>query len=301
MSTNKLTNEIEMTRTGGLGGSDAAMVYKVGLCGLQSLTNTDKERLAIMTGQKEFVPSFMNQAMVNGHLFEDFYEIFCLKDKMIYEKEKLLTLKTNLNFSIFAHADFFTFGTVNECKCTKNSIDKTIENYKAQLQWYYLFDEVKNVNLIHHPQINENEQFKYENITEVFIERDNKIIDILINGINLLNDFVEDFIYEKKEELTEDDLLFYEKEAVLTLYNKLSEIKRLENEVEERKQYLLEVMRNNNIKSITSDKYRISYIAPSEIKTLDKIKLFKEHPEINEADYLKISKKKDYVKIDLLS
>jgi hypothetical protein len=293
-------NELKLTREMGLGGSDAAMVYKVGLCGLQSLTNTDKERLAIMTGQKEFVPSFMNQAMVNGHLFEDFYEIFCLKDKMIYEKEKLLTLKTNLNFSIFAHADFFTFGTVNECKCTKNSIDKTIENYKAQLQWYYLFDEVKNVNLIHHPQINENEQFKYENITEVFIERDNKIIDILINGINLLNDFVEDFIYEKKEELTEDDLLFYEKEAVLTLYNKLSEIKRIETEAEKLKSDLLQMMKTYGVKSIKSDKYTISYVPESETRTFDKSKFFKDHPEFSESDYLKISKKKDYLTIKLL-
>ncbi len=293
------TNELKRTREMGLGGSDAAMVYKVGLYGLQSLTNTDKERLAIMTGQKEFVPSFMNQAMENGHLFEDFYEIFCLKDKMIYEKEKLLTLKTNLNFSIFAHADFFTFGTVHECKCTKNSIDKTIEIYQPQLQWYYLFNDVQGVKLIHHPQINENEQFKYENITKVFIEMDNKIIDILINGINLLNDFVEDFIYEKKEELKEDDLLFYEKEAVLTLYNKLSEIKRMETEAEKLKSDLLQMMKTYGVKSIKSDKYTISYVPESETRTFDKSKFFKDHPEFSESDYLKISKKKDYLTIKL--
>ena len=292
-------NELKRTREMGLGGSDAAMVYKVGLGGLQSLTNTDKERLAVMTGQKEFVPSFMNQAMENGHLFEDFYENVFLKERFDYEKEKLLTLKTNLNFSIFAHADFFLNGNVHECKCTKNSIDKTIEIYQPQLQWYYLFDEVKNVNLIHHPQINENEQFNHENITKVFIERDNKIIDILINGINLLNDFVEDFIYEKKEELTEDDLLFYEQQAVLTLYNKLSEIKRMEMEAEKLKSDLLQMMKNYGVKSIKSDKYTISYVPESETRTFDKAKFFKDHPEFSESDYLKISKKKDYLTIKL--
>ena len=292
-------NELKRTREMGLGGSDAAMVYKVGLGGLQSLTNTDKERLAVMTGQKEFVPSFMNQAMENGHLFEDFYENVFLKERFDYEKEKLLTLKTNLNFSIFAHADFFTFGTVNECKCTKNSIDKTIEIYQPQLQWYYLFDEVKNVNLIHHPQINENEQFNHENITKVFIKKNNKIIDILINGINLLNDFVEDFIYEKKEELTEDDLLFYEQQAVLTLYNKLSEIKRMEMEAEKLKLDLLQMMKTYGVKSIKSDKYTISYVPESETRTFDKAKFFKDHPEFSESDYLKISKKKDYLTIKL--
>jgi len=292
-------NELKRTREMGLGGSDAAMVYKVGLGGLQSLTNTDKERLAVMTGQKEFIPSFVNQAMENGHLFEDFYENVFLKERFDYEKEKLLTLKTNLNFSIFAHADFFLNGNVHECKCTKNSIDKTIEIYQPQLQWYYLFDEVKNVNLIHHPQINENEQFNHENITEVFIERDNKIIDILINGINLLNDFVEDFIYEKKEELTEDDLMFYEQQAVLTLYNKLSEIKRMETEAEKLKSDLLQMMKTYGVKSIKSDKYTISYVPESETRTFDKSKFFKDHPEFSESDYLKISKKKDYLTIKL--
>lgn len=293
------TNELKRTREMGLGGSDAAMVYKVGLYGLQSLTNTDKERLAIMTGQKEFVPSFMNKAMENGHLFEDFYENVFLKERFDYEKEKLLTLKTNLNFSIFAHADFFSSGTVNECKCTKNSIDKTIEIYQPQLQWYYLFDEVKNVNLIHHPQINENEQFSIENITGISIKKDNKIIDILINGICVLNDFVEDFIYEKNEELTEDDLLFYEKEAVLTLYNKLSEIKRMETEAEKLKSDLLQMMKTYGVKSIKSDKYTISYVPESEARTFDKSKFFKAHPEFSESDYLKISKKKDYLTIKL--
>jgi len=292
-------NELKRTREMGLGGSDAAMVYKVGLGGLQSLTNTDKERLAVMTGQKEFVPSFMNQAMENGHLFEDFYENVFLKERFDYEKEKLLTLKTNLNFSIFAHADFFLNGNVHECKCTKNSIDKTIEIYQPQLQWYYLFDEVKNVNLIHHPQINENEQFNHENITKVFIKKNNKIIDILINGINLLNDFVEDFIYEKKEELTEDDLLFYEQQAVLTLYNKLSEIKRMEMEAEKLKSDLLQMMKTYGVKSIKSDKYTISYVPESEARTFDKAKFFKDHPEFSESDYLKISKKKDYLTIKL--
>jgi len=293
------TNELKRTREMGLGGSDAAMVYKVGLYGLQSLTNTDKDRLAIMTGQKEFVPSFMNQAMENGHLFEDFCENVFLKERFDYEKEKLLTLKTNLNFSIFAHADFFLNGNVHECKCTKNSINKTIEIYQPQLQWYYLFDEVKNVKLIHHPQINENEQFSVENITGISIKRDNKIIDILINGINLLNDFVEDFIYEKKEELTEDDLLFYEKEAVLTLYNKLSEIKRMETEAEKLKSDLLQMMKTYGVKSIKSDKYTISYVPESETRTFDKVKFFKDHPEFSESDYIKISKKKDYLTIKL--
>jgi len=301
MSTNELTNEIEMTRTGGLGGSDAAMVYKIGLNGLTALNNSDKRRLAVMLGIVPYVPIFQTRAMRKGHDFEDFIFESKILNSLI-EREKYLELRTNLNFKIFCHADFYnSFNKiVYECKYSKHTLEEVKQINYPQLQWYYLLNN-QNVVLVHHPQISEFENFNIDKIQMLEIEKDDKTLEILWNGLKLINDYIKDFTYEEKEEWKEEDLLPFEQKEVNILYNYLTEIKRLENEVEERKQYLLEVMRNNNIKSITSDKYRITYIAPSEVKTLDKIKLFKEHPEINETDYLKTSKKKDYVKIDLLA
>lgn len=301
METNKLTNEIEMTRTGGLGGSDAAMVYKIGLNGLTALNNSDKRRLAVMLGIVPYVPIFQTSAMRKGHDFEDFiYENKTLN--CIIEKEKYLEIKTNLNFKIFCHADFYNSVNriVYECKYSKHTLEEVKQINYPQLQWYYLLQN-KKVVLVYHPQISEFENFDIDKIQFLEIEKDDKTIEILWNGLKLINDYIKDFNYEEKEEWKEEDLLPFEQKEVNVLYDYLTEIKRLESQVEERKQYLLEVMKNNNIKSITSDKYRITYIAPSEVKTFDKIKLFKEHPEINETDYLKTSKKKDYVKIDLLS
>lgn len=301
METNKLKNEIEMTRTGGLGGSDAAMVYKIGLNGLTSINNSDKRRLAVMLGIVPYVPVFQTSAMRKGHDFEDFINESKILNGII-EKEKYLGLRTNLHFQIFCHADFYNSfnNIVYECKCSKHSLEKVKQIYYPQLQWYYLLQN-KKVVLVYHPQISEFENFDIDKIQMLEIEKDDKTLEILWNGLKLINDYIKDFNYEEKEEWKEEDLLPFEQREVSVLYNYLTEIKRLENEVEERKQYLLEVMRNNNIKSITSDKYRISYVPPTEIKTFDKVKLFKEHPEINETDYLKTSKKKDYVKIDLLS
>ena len=36
--------EIATSRVGGLGGSDAALVYKIGRSGIEGLSNTDKKR-----------------------------------------------------------------------------------------------------------------------------------------------------------------------------------------------------------------------------------------------------------------
>ena len=46
-------------------------------------------------------------------------------------------------------------------------------------------------------------------------------------------------------------------------------------------------MLSNSIKSLKSDLYSITLVPEGMTSTFDKKKLLKEHPEINEADYLK--------------
>ena len=72
MTTINHTNEIEVTRVGGFGGSDARLFYKVGLKGLSALTNSDKKRIRVAKGIDEYKPVFVNDAMQRGHDFEDF-------------------------------------------------------------------------------------------------------------------------------------------------------------------------------------------------------------------------------------
>ena len=47
MKTIQDKNEIEVTRKGGFGGSDAKMFYKIGLKGLSALNNSDKKRIEL--------------------------------------------------------------------------------------------------------------------------------------------------------------------------------------------------------------------------------------------------------------
>ena len=73
----KHAQEIQKTRVGGLGGSDAAIVYKIGLNGLAGLTATDMRRLAVMTGKAEQVDFGGNAYTHAGHMFEDYAERHC--------------------------------------------------------------------------------------------------------------------------------------------------------------------------------------------------------------------------------
>lgn len=58
-------------------------------------------------------------------------------------------------------------------------------------------------------------------------------------------------------------------------------------------------MEQGGIKSIKSENYTIVYQPESEAVTFDKAKLFREHPEIKESDYQKISPKKAFITIKL--
>ena len=91
----------------------------------------------------------------------------------------------------------------------------------------------------------------------------------------------------------------FEKKEVDALAKYLNEIKELEAEADRRRQTVFDFMNTNGIKSLASEFYTISFTPESTTATLDKKKLFAEHPEIKEQDYLKISPKKAYITVKL--
>src|SRR5690554_3881396 len=141
-------NENERTRVGGLCGSDAAMFYRVGLKGIEALTDSDKRRIAVALGQVVFEPIPTNAAMEGGNSFEAY-----LATHRFPEMENNGLLEADFqprNFRIFAHADFAQWVddshfSVVEAKYTGASIVDTKQTYMPQLQWYYLLgaDEVE--------------------------------------------------------------------------------------------------------------------------------------------------------------
>ena len=285
--------EIHATRVGGLGGSDAAMVLKIGRKGIESISESDKIRLAVMTGQIPFKPIATNEAMERGNEFEKWLgENIYLKSNG-YESNPLIYGFSPKSFTIFAHPDFLFQNYVIEAKCTSKDIVKTEKDYTAQLQWYYMLGMNK-VYLCHGLQ---NEPF-YKYKTKL-IQRNLKTINELRTGLQLIDTFIQGWTYEPKEEWTDGDLMPFEKTAVERMYNSLAEIKRLEAKIETYKADLLKVFEENNVKSLKGENYSISYVGETVTRTLDKSKLFKEHPEIIESDFSKTTVKKPYLKITL--
>lgn len=288
--------EIRNTRVGGFGGSDAAMFYKLGLKGLAALSQTDIRRILIAKGQLEYGERFMTEAMQLGHDFEDFFaenfaEAGAIREKK-YEK------KISLEFDTFAHADFSYEGSggfrVVELKNLKEPA-KAATTYAAQLQWYYLLGAHQVTLCVHDSTFPMCDEVHFLNI-----ERDDNYIAVMLAGIRLLSDVWNDQdLFTLREDISSEDLLPFDQQAVQALATALAEQKHYEAIIKQQKEYLLKVMEQNGIKSIKNDLFSITYVAPTERRTFYKSAFTKVHPEIDLAEFDKVSRVSSSIKITM--
>ena len=290
MTTITHKNEIEATRVGGFGGSDATMFYKIGLKGLAALTNSDKKRIRVAKGIDEYKPIPENEAMQRGHDFEDWYAENYQSAAM--ERERKFTRELAKNFDTFFHADFSdTF--IYELK-SSSVFDDVLSIYQAQLQWQHMISAMPVYVVI------SDSSLPFEKCSEpIEVKRNEKVIEILRNGIKLIDENWETLDLEVGEDWNESDLMPFEKNDINVFTSYLQRIQQLEALAEESKAKVFQFMKDNNIKSLKSDFYTVTFVPESTTSTLDKKKLFTEHPEINESDYLKTSPKKAYITVKL--
>ena len=283
--------KIIASRKGGLGGSDAAMVLKIGTKGIESLSESDKKRIAVLTGQIDYKPIPTNAAMQRGNDFESWVHEHIFSN---YENNARIDLANNsYSFNVFAHADFIGGTLVYEAKCTNKNIDDTASDYIAQLQWYYMLGMTK-VILVHcHSELDFTD-YQFQDV-----EKNENIINTLKKGLDLINEFIKEFTYIEVEDWSDADLLPFEREKAELLYVCLKRIKDLENVIETQKETLKSIFESNNIKSLKSDNYTITYVGESLAYAFDKAKLLKDHPEINETDYMKKINKKSFLKFSI--
>lgn len=293
--------DIITSRKGGFGGSDAKMFLKVGKSGIESLSETDKMRIAVALGQIPYKETFTTKAMQAGNEFEE--ALANSYYRKLESNPRIASRRKYKNFIIFAHPDFVNdlrVGSkaglyIKEAKYTIADINQTAKDYEAQLQWYYMLDtEVRSVELVKGTQ---GESFG--DIEFMEIRKDAVMIDYLLQGIQLIDDFCDTFVYEQKEEWSVEDLLPFEQTDAQVMFQCLSEIKVLEEKVKEYRERMLNVLLENNVKSLKHDKYTLSVVGESIRLTFDKKQLLADHPEINESDYLKKSIVKPFLKINL--
>ena len=282
--------EIEVTRVGGFGGSDASLFYRIGLRGLSALTNTDKKRIRVAKGIDEYKPIPMNDAIQRGHDFEDWYSENYQSAAM--ERERKFTRDLARNFNTFFHADF-SDTYIYELKSTHNT-DDVLTTYDAQLQWQHMISAMPVYIVI------SDSSLPFEDCSEpIEVKRNERIIKILQNGIRLLDENWDTLDLEIGEEWSDSDLMPFEKNDIAAFTSYLEKIQELEALAEESKAKVFQFMMDNNIKSLKSDSYTVTFIPESTTTSLDKKKLFTEHPEIKEQDYLKTSPKKACITVTL--
>lgn len=189
MNTNH-AQEITSTRSIGFGGSDAAMILRIGKGGFDAITKSDRERIKVVKGLADYVPTPSTPAMKAGHDFEDYIAgISSLLFGDGVEREKFLTREGFQHFRVFAHADY-AIPTADglkifELKYSKKATEEVLTTYHAQCQWYYLLGATE-VYLVH--GLNDGEGFDMTKVTTILVERDESVIDYLAEGLRMLDD-----------------------------------------------------------------------------------------------------------------
>lgn len=276
--------EIKTSRVGGLGGSDAAMVLKIGHNGLQALSNTDIKRFRVMLGLDEPCNFGGNAATEAGHAFEDyiaerlkmvFSQGFIREAKMIGEDFGV--------FKTFAHADFLTASKkVIECKFVQDTTQNVLAKYYAQLQWYYYLG-ADCVTLCH--GVGRVEPFEVMDYTFLDVPRDESAIDAIRNGLRFIVE------YCKNEQAgstpVEVDMQAKQRKLVRKYLTRKRKVDTLTAEMEKIKAELQAEMETGNIAKISGaiDKENAAVVIfrkGSTRRTLDNTKALARYPELNE-------------------
>lgn len=301
---NQHQQEIETSRVGGFGGSDAAMFLRIAKRGgVDELSNTDLYRIAVAMGIKPYAPVSPTEAMNNGHIFEDSYARYLDAQGKPYQREvKLIAECQPENFHIFAHADFTfdgkvyktndTFIFVHECKFIADeskTTDDVAETYKAQLQWYYLMgaeyvDLIRGYGDPNHPKM------------KIFeVDEDEEIIDALKLGIRLLDEAISDgWVPEIEEEYAA--AMSEKMQNIIADYERLKfEKSAIDEKLDELQKQIVEYMTIGNVDKINATLGTISRTADSVVESFDSKKFEKENPDVYKQ-YIKKSTRKGSLK-----
>lgn len=287
-------SEIEQSRIGSLGSSDAKIVERIGRKGIDALTETDKQRLAVMTGQADR-RDFHTDATDLGDVIEQRLFTSLQKQKPHAVSNPLHEDQAMSNFYGFRILNHIDIEVVDEdkvvwyeVKASADDTDKVKDTYKAQLQWHWMLlkkiygktgKELK-LYLVHY-KTRVTDTFSLSNITKVKIEDNLEIEDKFYQGFILLKDFLPTFTYNTPEERS---IRLVEDEQVQTLRQQVEraviEAARAQKKIDEFKKALKDYMERNGIKKIYSDEYSVTYTAPSSSTTFDSKALKEDNPEL---------------------
>ena len=292
--------EIQNTRIGGLGGSDADLLLRIGRNGMSAINATDMKRLSVMMGIAKPEPFGGNIYTNAGHAFEDLAETLIPVGKMTMKREEKIERKLARNFATFAHADFTmryrknakAFDVV-ECKFVQKETDKVAQEYAAQLQWYFILG-ARSVTLYHGRGQVDPFDPKTVEATAYQIEANEEIMGAILAGLKELDQAITD----GWKPITPDKQHFLETSmTVQNAFTKLQSIsvqkKQMEAEEAEAKAIIESYMNDFECSNIYDDFGNMVVMTKaSTSRTFDSAKLLKAHPEFNTDEFYKTSNRK---------
>lgn len=260
------------SRKGCIGGSDLQLVLDIAKRAAEAkpLTITQKKRIRVLLGMDEPKSAPITPAIEAGREFENMTEKQMIVDGVLYEREKLIEGKIYETFQHIAHADFFCDGEVFECKWSGvHDLEELERKYYAQLQGYYLFDEVREVWL-------------HTNSGCCHIERDENFITLLRDALATLNSLIVIGCDLSVNEISNKELPADIAEAVNEIERIKAEINQLEWDLNIEKSKLEEWLRNENVTKLTTGLATYSVTAETTRESFDSKKFKAECPDIYE-------------------
>lgn len=313
MTDNK--QEILETRIGGLGSSDAPMVYRIGSRGF--LSDSDKFRIAVMLGLAES-KIFSTEATRRGTDIEDrIFEALKTMNKKFVSNPKYVSesLTQKYGFSIFNHIDF-ELETETEILWYENKavLEQNIEfvkdKYICQLSWHMMLLKEKAGALKKTPELY---LMKYDtnnfdildalnpdNIDhyEILYKRCLPYISVIEEGLRIIKECIPTFEYVEPETLDAEVLPQVQIDYMNSIAVRLEAIKKHEIEIDEFKEKMYDLMVANDIKSIKHDSFNMTVVSETTTTTFDSKKFKEDKPKLYDK-YKKVGKKKGYLKITL--
>jgi hypothetical protein len=285
-------NEIVAMRSGGLGSSDAAMVFRASRSRLMS--ETDKKRIGVMLGLEER-REFSTPAMQLGDKIEN--QLFSILQKSVegilsnplYVSERL---SKEFGFQVFNHIDYEYIQGDSlvwiEHKSTLSTTAECQKEYKEQLAWHAMLLKEKAeslglkpvLKLSHYNTTDYNDVFDANklDIVSLNLEVYSKEEEIK-KGLQVIKEVAAEFSPADIEETTESQLPT-ETQMFLQQYIQLKKRRaELDETIKQDERRIALIFEMNRFKSIATEAGKITYIPEGTSVSFDKARFESEHPE----------------------
>lgn len=316
--------DIQNTRKGCLGGSDAAMLQNI--CDLGYVPKSAYKRLAVCNGLIEN-NNITTKVMEYGDFIEtQIFEHLAQTDSRWQSNPCLVSkMYSTDEVKIIDHVDFLLQDnekkilTIVECKASRFTIEYVRKTYEAQLFHHHLLGmeyakELGNYSVkvmlclydTSNDDLDAPWEFDPSKITLRPVRFGRSRLFDMETAVGIVSDFLKDFtFYTEDEEIQSTYLPEKVKEEFDAISNVLAEIKEREQKVDEFKQKLFGFMLDKGIKSIKSDAWSITRVDATQQVSVDYKAIFtneieKKRPYVArrlKEEYKKTTPRRGYVTI----